>query len=111
LRHRFRQLSSLYGPLGLALVKFPTIFPTQLSGESFLVEGDGAGCTHPPLVGGNLTLSAVLQRYPTPIEILAKPTPPGGHPPNWLDGTWRSLYSRFCSIDRHSSCRRPLFYY
>ena len=34
---------------------------------------------------------------PTPIEILAKPTPPGGHPPNWLDGTWRSLYSRFCS--------------
>ena len=24
---------------------------------------------------------------PTPIEILAKPTPPRGHPPNALDGT------------------------
>lgn len=85
--HPLRQLSSLYGPLGPALVKFPTIFPTQLSGEFFLVEGDGADCTHPPLMGGQLILSAVLERYPTPIEILAKPTPPRGHPPNALDGT------------------------
>ena len=82
-----RQLASLYGPLGPALVKFPTIFPTQLSGECFLVEGDGAGCTHSRLTGGQLILSAVLQRYPTPIEILAKPTPPRGYPPNSLDRT------------------------
>ena len=85
--HRLRQLSSLYGPLGPALVKFPTIFPTQLSGEFFLVEGDGADCTHPPLMGGQLILSAVLERYPTPIEILAKPTPPRGYPPFSVDGT------------------------
>ena len=85
--HRLRQLSSLYGPLGPALVKFPTIFPTQLSGECFLVEGDGVACTQLPLVGGQLTLSAVLERYPTPIEILAKPTPPRGYPPNSLDRT------------------------
>ena len=26
---------------------------------------------------------------PTPIEILAMPTPPRGYPPNTLDGTWR----------------------
>ena len=82
-----RQLASLYGPLGPALVKFPTIFPTQLSGEFFLVEGDSADCTHPPLMGGQLILSAVLQRYPTPIEFLAKPTPLPNAPPNALDGT------------------------
>ena len=33
-----RQLASLYGPLGPALVKFPTIFPTQLYGECVLAE-------------------------------------------------------------------------
>ena len=85
--HPLRQLSSLYGPLGHALVKFPTIFPTQLSGECFLVEGNGAGYPHPQLVGGQLTLSIVLQRYPTPIEIQIKPNPPRGYPPNALDGT------------------------
>ena len=28
-------------------------------------------------------------KTPTPIEILAKPTPPRGRPPNARDGTWR----------------------
>ena len=78
--HRLRQLSSLYGPLGPALVKFPTIFPTQLSGECFLVEGDGVGCTQLPLVGGQLPCLLFLKDTPPPSKFWLSRPHPGGTP-------------------------------
>ena len=76
-----RQLASLYGPLGPALVKFPTIFPTQLSGECFLVEGDGVGCTQLPLVGGQLPCLLFLKDTPPPSKFWLSRPHPGGTPP------------------------------